>query len=256
LDIFVNTVQNTKVLESGFALLVSADGHLLAMPSTWNPAVYIFDYSYTGITTTQWDQILLLGSADNYTFNDVNGTMYLLTKSDVTPDNSDLGALYYVLLCANQSEAQVPIGQINSKFDKTYYLIFYITMGISGFTSVTILILIYFSLKRLQNQLQIIEKVFESIINRSILPNVTTGISFEKVERNSSGVESLVEVCNKKLKELVKKEKQFQKHPWGLTRPNDTMISNEWDSHLYPQNACNYEHVPWKRLFLSFSKII
>lgn len=249
-----------KVLELGFALLISQGGMVLAMPDSWQPidsstTLRIYDESNTGISETQWDEIKLLGPNDHYFFNDVNGTAYIMTKHDVTPDENQNTATHYVLICANLLESKEPINTITNSFEDTYVIIFYVTLTIGILVFLSITILIYFSTRKIGIQLKMIEKVFSKLIRRGLFPKMTRGISFEKLENNSKGIESLVDACKERVLKIKNAEERLNYYNWGSTRPNEELLFVEWSNCLYPYNFYTNEQMSWRKELLGLTKV-
>ena len=79
----LTSVFNTiKILENGFALIVSIEGMALTLPEKWAASqsemetFRIFDLQSTGISEYEWRQIQTLGPREYLSFNDTNGTWY------------------------------------------------------------------------------------------------------------------------------------------------------------------------------------
>lgn len=264
-DVTLNTITSKtsriKILNSGFALLVSSGGMILTLPDSWktsdtSASIRIFDTIYTGISETEWDTIKNSSDNSRHKFTDVNGTEYYLVKQEISPLFDSDTVTHYLLLCADKYEMEESTRSIDKKFDDTYDLLFWITIAFGIAIFLSIIVLIYFVSRKYASQFKSVEKVFGKVIRRGLFPRITRGMDYKKLEMNSRGIETLVEACKDKLNAIDDSEYNFSSYNWGLTRPNDYLLYNEWSHELYPYNYYLDKSMPWRETLPNLTKIL
>lgn len=258
LDTLTKKISEVKVLDLGFALLISKGGMVLTVPDAWknmdsSNILRIYDSDVTGISEDQWNEIKLLGPNDQYYFKDANGTAYILTKNEVTPYENRNNATHYILLCANAAESENPISAIIDNFQNTIQIIFYITLSIGVFAFFAITILIYFSTRKIGKQLKKIENVFSKLIRTGLFPKSTPHISFASLEHDSEGIKDLVDVCKERVETIKDCEVKLNDYNWGETRPADELLFTDWSSRLYPYNSFADAPISWRIILNSLN---
>jgi hypothetical protein len=261
LETLTKKTSSITILDSGFAMLVSSGGMILTVPKIWQPSDYtgsirIFDTIYTGISESQWETIKNSSSGSRHSFNDKNSTHYQLVKQDILPFYSETSPTHYLLLCVQQKEINKAKDDIDSNFDETYIILFYVTLSIGIAVFITITLLIYFVSRKSANQLKLIEKVFGKVIRRGLFPRITRGMDYKKLEMNSRGIETLVDACKDKLNRIDESEQSFAGYNWGLTRPGDHLLYDDWCSSLYPYNYYCDKTMNWREALPNLTKVL
>lgn len=254
-------ISEIKILNEGFLMLISSRGTMMSMPKTWYPIdstiqLRLFDESYTGISETIWNSIKNSFSGSRHDFIDINGTEYLMIKHDITPFEDKEIITHYLLLCAKKIESEHPKDNIKSNFTNTYVRIFWVTlsMGIISFLSVGILI--FLVTKKVSFQLKIIESMFGRIIRRGLFPKMTKGIHFSKLEKNSKGIESLVDACKDKIQRVKDMEESYNFYKWGFSRPNEILLYQEWTQYLYPYSLHTDKPMSWRQILPNLNRVL
>lgn len=249
-----------KILKTGFAMLVSSGGMILTVPESWvsssTTTIRIFDTAYTGITESEWEKIKNSSDISRHTFKDVNGTEYQLIKKNITPFFDSDSITHYLLLSVTTKEIDKTKNDIDSSFEETYLILFWVTISVGSTVFLTITMLIYFVSRKYANQLKLVEKVFGKVIRRGLFPRVTRGMDYKKLEMNSKGIETLVDACKDKLNRLDDHEHSNSSYNWGLTRPSDYLLYNEWNQTLYPYNYYLDKNMPWRVALPNLTKVL
>lgn len=254
----LNSIISTfTILNSGFIILVSSGGMVLTVPAAWGSSntIRIYETSSTGITSDLWTQIQNTTDGTRLDFTDANGTSYIMIKQNVIPFD-DGNVTHYLLLCALKKESSTQANLISSNFSTTYNAIFWVVLTISIIVVITITILIYLISKKLKVQFKMIEKIFNKIVRRGLFPKMVRGTFFDKIDRNSNGIESLVDACKKKVEDLQTMEEKYSFYKWGFTRPDDELLFTQWTKCLYPYNFYMDKPMPWRKVLPSLSKVL
>ena len=260
LKVLQNMVNKIKVLETGFAVLISAEGMALTLPPVWSTnlksyATYrIYDIPTIGISFNEWKDIENLDEDQPYLFNDTNGEVYILKKYYITPFIGSSNVSHYLLLCANLSEAHSNTQATQNMFAYTYNWIFYVTLGIGIFVLISITLLIKLSTMKISNQLKMVEQLFSKLVRRGLFPKLTVKVSCKKLKDNSQEIESLVDACKLRIDKMNALDNKFRHINVGFTRPADELIFNELTSCLYPYNLYANRQMKWKGVLSSLPK--
>ena len=250
-----------KILDSGFAILVSSGGMILTVPDSWKTSsgvssIRIFDSVYTGITESEWESIKNSSINSQHSFTDKNNTKYKLVKHDISPFFYSSESTHYLLLCVPMEEINEVKMDIDDNFDETYVIVFWVTLSIGITVFITITLLIYFVSRKSANQLKLIEKVFGKVIRRGLFPRITRGMDYKKLEENSRGIETLVDACKDKLNRIEEIEENFSSYSWRLTRPGDQLMYNDWSQSLYPYNYYCDKTMNWREVIPNLTKVL
>ena len=250
-----------KILDSGFAMLVSSGGMILTVPASWKTSsevssIRIFDTVYTGITESEWQSIKNSSTNSRHSFTDKNNTLYKIIKHDISPFFFSSEPTHYILLCVPMEEINEVKKDIDENFDETYVILFWVTLSIGVTVFITITLLIYFVSRKSGGQLKLIEKVFGKVIRRGLFPRITRGMDYKKLEANSRGIETLVDACKEKLNRIEETEQSFSSYTWGLTRPGDHLMYNDWSQSLYPYNYYCDKTMNWRDALPNLTKVL
>lgn len=258
LELLTQKISNITILENGFAMLVSLEGTILTMPQSWGSQtnIKIYQEDYTGISSQLWSSMQNSSNGDQFAFTNHNGTDYFLKIYQVTPFINSGNITHYLLLLANKTDMQVPLNALNSSYQSMYNVVFWFVLGVAIVMLTTALILIYFVCKVVSNQLGFIDKLFIKIIRRALFPNIIKGTKTKRISDNSNGIERLVDSCKDKIENITIKEKTFDYHRWGLTRPNDVVLYSNWDQQLYPFNKNNEKKMTWRPAIFHLDKAL
>ena len=189
----------------------------------------------------------------------MNGTNYVMVKYNVMPFADSDQITHYLLVCAKTNETQVAINQIINNFSYTYTVIFWVIISLAIVVFLSIALLVYFGSKKVSMQMKLIEKLIWKVIRRSLFPNITSKIedkSYEKLERNSQGIETLIGACKDKINTLTNLEKKYSYYQWGTTRPTDELLYLDWSKCIYPLNNCSEHSTGWKKALVELNKVV
>lgn len=150
---------------------------------------------------------------------------------------------HYLMTCAVKTEAREIIQLSLEDFNDTYTLIFYLVIGICVFTFFLILLLLYFASKNVKGPLSDIKKITLSIAKRALYPDIVKGHTYEKVRDDAKNMESLIGSYVRRFKQIESTEKEYSAFYWGITRPNDQFLFNNWKSKLPPFNVYTDRHM-------------
>lgn len=260
LESLTNKTSAVKILETGFLMLVSSGGMILTMPESWKPSdttltLRVFDTTYTGITKAQWEAMKTSPSGSRHDFSDVNDTLYYTVKHDITPYIGSKNITHYLLVCAKKTETEVAKNSIEKNFSETYLVIFWVVLSVAIIVFLLVGLLIYFVSKKLSFQMKMIEKVFGKIIRRGLFPKMAKGIYFNKLEDGSKGIETLVDACKIKVQRVKDLEENFGYYKWGLTRPNDVLMYQQWIQCLYPYSLYTDKPSSWRHILPELNRV-
>lgn len=244
-------ISSVQIQKTRFILLISSGGMILSMPDSWKPTettstIRIFDSEYTGINELDWSIIKNLTSGSRYEFTDINGTNIIMIKQDILPETNSNAPTHHLFLCIPRSEFSEIIDSIRTSFSKVYTKIFLIALCFAVCVLIIVVTMIYFVTRESGKQMLLVEKLFRKIIRQCLFTKMAKAVYFTKLEKNSKGIETLIEICREKVMKIKSKEKKFNYYKWGNTRPGDLMIYDNWMKCLYPRNLFSHKEVSWR----------
>ncbi|OMJ86850.1 hypothetical protein SteCoe_11559 [Stentor coeruleus] len=267
IDPLAKELSRYSILDTGFVLLISEAGNMLNIPEQWNYDEFYEMKIYNetiGITELQWDTIKNTSDKSIFIFNHTydtkilennnNITTYHAIKYTVRPYSDRDNATHYIIVCVNYTEITEQIDTVRESFHKTFVVIFYVVLAFALFVFIIIVVLLRITGKKIRKQFSQIEKIFMSIIDRGLLPDMTREVSFFKLKDNDKGIETLVSACEKKVKMLKEKEDCFSYFDWKDCRPNDCLIYSAWTDVIFPFNSYGEKKAMWKSVLLKLEK--
>ena len=249
---------NIKLLENGFAMLVTSGGMILTLPTAWNldvSNVYkVFEESITGISEVLWNNVIT--SNDGAIFEVTNNlTTYILIKFSINPYANIDKVTHYLLMFADKDEIIAPLASFTNSYSSTNYTVFLTVISITIFAFLLISSVLYLLLRVLLSKIFFMRKTFVKIVNRALLTDITRDVSLDSIEEAKVGIERLFTALKTKLAELKNIEKNLSYFPWGNTRPQDKLIFKEWIEKLYPFNLHTNKLIEWRRGFADIENV-
>lgn len=251
-------IDKVVVLDTGFMVLVSAQGTVLASPFYWgsSTSMRIYDETYTGITEKQWESMQDGKDGDKYDIKNFNNTDYIVVLYKVHPPFNISLTSHYVIVMANTTEMQVPLDDLDASYHKSYKLIFWFVLCTAIIVFIITILLIYIQSKGISFQIKLVEKVFERIVNRGLFPIITKDTDFDKLDQNSQGIEKLIRSMKISIENLNSKEKNFSMIKWKNTRPDNNNIFSNWEDLVYPFNIFNDEKLEFRKAILYLENLL
>lgn len=240
-----------KILNSGFAILVSRGGMILTVPEFWKPAgstdvtIKMFDTKYTGLDYDQWETIKNLSIDTPYKFIDSRGKSLFMVKQLVQPyfDNDNL--THYFFLLVETDEMNIAKDYTINSFNDTYLVLFWISISFGVTVFIIICVLIYVVTRNYSKKFKMIEKIFGGIVNRALFFDTTKTVDYEDLEANEEGIESLAFHCKDKVEHIRNLENRYNKFTTPHTRPNEKFIYDNISQCMFPFNYYTEKQLPW-----------
>lgn len=241
LEFLSNEFSSIKFLETGFALLVSKSGLVVARPEFWTQeeeTVRIYDEDITGISESIWESIRADEDLEKrYDYTGTEGKFWMCYKNSVRPYLTNSNVTHYAMVCFNEAEAEKPIDTISESFSDTYTLIFWVVVGIGLLVFILIVVLIYIYSKSLGKDLRIIERTLDRIAMRGLFVDITKEVhNYYELPYAEKNMKELVVSLEEKIHDIKSFEHRFIRFYWGPTRPNDELVHDRW---LYRGYAVN-----------------
>lgn len=241
-----------KILENGFLMLVSSGGMVLTFPESWNltltEPLKIFDEDISGISMDFWQEILSSPDETTFQYTRLNIT-YILIKYTINPYKDINHTTHFLLAFADKNEIVAPVESFSISYVEAYTMIFIIVTVIAAIVFFFIAGALQLTTNSLSKKLKMVKKIFAKISQRALLPEVTRNISFNEIERNRKGIESLVMATKIKVNRIRDTEERYSYFQWNMTRPNEKFYFNRWLNVLYPFNLYNSKAMSWRKSF-------
>lgn len=260
IEVLLNDIQEkaSKInLLGGYEVVVTASGMIVSMPESWNisKSTRIYEESSTGFSSSLWQKVLNSEPGDHFTYTDINGVDFHMIVNHIIPDSQLSEVTHYNLIMISKSEVSHPVELLYNKFKDTNFTLLMTVIAVVVAVNFFIFTLIYFIVKDIMFQFQVIQKVFRSIIRRALFTKPAFHTNIVKMEKYSSGIEDLVEGCKFKIQLLNEKEDDFAYVKWPNTRPNDINLYSTWSDKLYPFNKYHGKVFSWSSELSKFDRV-
>ena len=258
LEILTTKIANAKILENGFAMLISAEGIILSCPVNLQvpSSTRIYNQTSTGITQTLWGTMQNSTQGTLFDFIGFNGTEFLSVLYKVTPYKKTGNVTHYIMIMANKTDLSKPSTDLSNSFGTASDVIFWVVLSISVAVLVITLTLLYLESRQVAQRLRNVEKTFIKINRRGLFPKITRGVGYEKMKNNSKGIENLIDACIHHIEKLQAKEESFENYRWGITRPSDINLFSEWTEDMHPFNLYHDKPMSWRQAFPQLDKAV
>ena len=165
LEQLTGSTTKIKILNSGFAILVSKGGMILTVPKFWRPegstdvTIKMFDTKYTGLDYDQWEAIKNLAIGEPYKFIDSRDKSLLMLKQLVQPYFDNKNLTHYLFFLVDSAEINKAKDYAINSFDNTYLVLFWISISFGVTVFIFICILIYLVTRNYSRKFKMIEKI-------------------------------------------------------------------------------------------------
>ena len=248
-----------KILENGFAMLVSSGGMILTLPVQWDLnlalAYQVFEESITGISEELWNNVTVATDGTLFEITK-NTTNYMFMKFNINPFTGVDRVTHYLLIFADKDEVIGPITSFNYEYSSTVFTIFASVISITIFTFLFISLALHFLSTVLSRKLLFIKKNFAKIVYRGFLIDTTKTIDFALIDKTKRGLETLFAAVKIKIAQVKDTEEMFSYYSWGSTRPKDKFHFHDWAEEIYPLNVYSNSSLDWSKSLPEIQNIL
>lgn len=248
-------LNSANLPNGGFFMLVSASGIVVTMPPNWKgETVRLNDTEKTGFSSELWQTTTNKQTPLDYQykFTDQNSNLQICYRSQIIP-SGQTQVTHYLFSCSSKISYSIFSQKPEDVFKKTNSDIFWIILGIAfGVFLLTVGIIFWIS-RKINAEFNVLVKTVYGICTKSIFPDTLSYFKYSAEEHQkhlfglgSKGIE--------KIEKLQCKEKEFFGFTWGVTRPNDKFLYNEWENRKFPRNLKSCVQIKWRELFVEIIK--
>lgn len=260
IEVLLNDIQQkaSKInLLGGYELIVTAAGMIVSMPESWNisKSTRIYEESSTGFSTSLWQKVLNSQPGDYFSYTDINGVDFYMVVNHIIPYYELSEVTHYNLIMISKTEVNDPVDNLYNKFKDVNFALLITVIAVIITVNFFVFTLIYFIVRDIMFQFQVIQKLFRNIIRRALFTKPAYYSNIAKMEKFSSGIEDLVEGCKYKIQLLNEKEDDFSYFKWPTTRPNDINLYADWSDKLYPFNKYHGKVFSWSSELTRLDKV-
>lgn len=247
LDLLLDKFSRIKVLKSGFGVLVSATGIVLTVPEQWTSDsdgfLRIFDTTTTSIELDTWfhirdapDAHWIDSKVSEDKENEIKAADYKIYKKNILPWYQT-NYTHYLLIIVYTSDLDDVKNNLEKSFDNTYQTIFIVVYSVSIVVFGTVFAFSYWFWKKYTGKFMAIEKLLGEMLRKGFFTKVVKHSYFNRLRcEKYSGFESFKQAVYEKIDCIEKKELDAQNYTLYATRPNDTLLYDNWLAEVYPRH--------------------
>jgi hypothetical protein len=257
-EVVSDAINSIDVMSDGFLIYLSNTGIVISQPTQWTSTssiMRIYESPDVDIDYNQWLEINDTSIAEDtlMSFRDDNSTEYYFTRSFVYPF-ADRDYSSIIMVCAEKDEVLAQRNKLDDDFANTFQGIFYFVLGVAIVAFISIAVITFLISKRLNTQLEGIDRILHRIVANASKTNLIDGINPQKIDKYRKDIENLADACSKRFDMIAEYEAAYRSVEWGTSRPSEVMQFELWRKCLHPTNPYYKKDLPWKHLIKKISE--